>query len=348
MSQEKSSVERAAFVSDRQGENADLYTLQNASGAIAKITNYGAALTELHVPDKRGELRNVVLGFPTLEQYVVARGHFGATIGRFANRICGGKFTLEGREYQLYKNDRDSNTLHGGRIGFDKRMWKTEQTDTTNGASVALAYSSENMEEGFPGQVEVHVVYTLTDQNALEIQFTAQTTKATPINLTNHSYFNLNGESGTMLDHELWIDSDYTTETNDKLCPTGLLKRVAGTACDFRTEELIGEKMARLPSGYDHNFCLNSPSMDRPSLTLHAPRTGITLDMFTNQPGVQVYSSTHMKPEETCGAFDKYYGLTLETQNYPDAINQPKFPDSVLRSGETYVHNVRYLFGFRG
>ena len=325
-------------------ESAGCYTLHNTNGAEVTVAAYGARVTALRVRDKSGNFRNVVLGFPALRQYEEALGYFGATIGRYANRICGARFELDGKEYQLPEND-GGNTLHGGHKGFDTRTWELDQADTT---SCAFTLSSDDMDEGFPGKLEVSVEYKLTDENALEIEFRATTTQTTPINLTHHSYFNLNGEPGSILNHALRIDADRIVVVDDKLRPTGELKHVAGTPFDFREEAIINSKISLLANGYDHNFCLNAPSMSRPSVTLYSPATGITLDMFTNQPGVQVYTSNGMTREDTCGAFDRFYGLTLETQTYPDGINHSNFPSAVLRPGQTYHHVVRYQFGIRG
>lgn len=347
MASKSSAIEKTPFGSTSFGQAAELYKLTNANGAQAWITTYGATLTKLFVPSRSGNLTNVVLGFDSLNNYEKALGYFGATIGRYANRVIKAKFSLDGKIYELYKNDRE-NTLHGGKAGFDKKVWSAEPQSPDNSLALALRYTSPDMEEGFPGNMTVDVVYTLRDDNSLHIKFHATSDKATPINLTNHSYFNLDGKPGTILDHELWVDSDRYTEVDDKLAPTGDLPNVEGTPLDFRKLHVVGKRINELALGYDHNWCLNNSSMtqpmNEPKVKLTSKQTGIELTMFTDQPGVQIYSSNFMKPEETCGAFHKSYGLTLETQHYPDSVNQPNFPNTILRPGETYNHEVVYAF----
>lgn len=344
MTNKSSAIEKTSFGTTSAGQEADLYKLTNASGAQAWITTYGGTLTKLFVPDRNGKLTNVVLGFESIREYEEALGYFGATIGRYANRIVNAQFTLDGTKYTLNKNNGE-NTLHGGKVGFDKKIWSAERKTTSDGVGLSLKYVSPDMEEGFPGEVTVDVEYMLRDDNSLAINFRATTSKATPINLTNHSYFNLNGKPSTILDHELWIDADRFTEINDTLQPTGELPPVAGTAMDFNEKTTIGKRIKQLKLGYDHNWCLRDRSLSTPDVKLSSPETGIELTMYTDQPGVQVYSGNFMVPEETCGAFKMNYGVTLETQFFPDSVNQPQFPNTILRPGETYTHNVIYAFG---
>jgi aldose 1-epimerase len=324
------------------GNEIQRFRLENDSGCAAAITTYGATLTELHVPDGWGNMGNIVLGFPTVAQYEAAQGYIGSTIGRYANRIADARFTLEGRQYHPTRND-GNNCLHGGSNGFDKRIWQVAPEPTNDGVALALTYISEDMEEGFPGRLHATIIYTLSDNDFLEVRFRAKAEKTTPVNLTHHSYFNLNG-SGTVLDHNLWIDADRFTETDENLCSTGNLRSVHGSPLDFTSPATIGERINAQFHGYDHNYCLKAPSMQRKSATVSSRTSLRRLNIYTDQPGLQVYTGNFLSLETTCGQFSKYGGLALEAQNYPDAINQPHFPNSVLLPGELYERVVRYEF----
>ena len=321
------------------------YTLTNKNGLAAKVMDYGAILTELWVPDKSGKIENVVAGFDNLKQYLDGHPFFGATTGRYANRIAKGKFTLDGKEYTLATNN-GPNHLHGGRKGFDKQVWKSEAKD----GSVKFTYLSKDGEEGYPGNLNVTVTYTLTDDNELRIDYTGTTDKPTVVNLTNHSYFNLAG-SGDVLGHELKIEADRYTPVDQNLIPTGEIAPVKGTPLDFTTAETIGKRIDQLkptPGGYDHNYVLNSGGK---SLALAArvrePNRGRVMETLTTEPGMQLYTANFVDGKLTgVGGvrYVKHGAFCLETQHFPDSPNKPNFPSTVLRPGETYETTTIYRF----
>jgi len=333
------------------------FTLVNANGIEVTITSYGGAITSLRVPDRHGTPANVVLGYETLEQYAANPLYFGCITGRCANRIAGGRFTLDGREYTLPLND-GPNSLHGGHAGFDKRVWRADAINGQGRSGVTLSYLSPDGEEGYPGNLDVTVTYTLTDANEIRIDYRATTDQPTIVNLTNHSYFNLAGEgSGPVYDHILMINADRYTPVNDNLIPTGELAPVNGTPFDFRLPKVIGAgvrgphpQIAR-GRGYDHNWVLNRPAPDDSSLLLAArlyePRSGRLLEVWTTEPGIQFYSGNFLDGTVS-GPSGRAYrqgdGLALETQHFPDAPNQPHFPSVVLRPGETYQSTTVYRF----
>lgn len=342
-------IQKTAFGKTSEGKEVELYTLTNSKGVVAKITTYGALLTELDVPDRHGKVGNVVLGFDNLDQYLKGHPFFGATAGRVANRIAKGKFKLEGKEYTLAVNN-GPNHLHGGLKGFDKKVWAAEAKQGKEGASVKLTYTSPDGEEGYPGTLTATVTYTLTEKNELRIDYTATTDKATPVNLTNHSYFNLAG-SGDVLSHELTIAADHYTATDETLIPTGEIKSVKGTPLDFTKPALIGARIKEIPDyikGYDHNFVLNAGGK---SLALAArvyePSTGRVMETLTTEPGVQLYTGNHLDGSLTGHGgvvYKKNSGFCLETQHYPDSINHPNFPSVVLNPGKTYNTTTVYKF----
>jgi aldose 1-epimerase len=342
----KATVQKSNFGKMPEGVAADLFTLTNANGLMAKITNYGATVTELHVPDKQGTPGDVVLGFDNLEQYLKGHPYFGSTVGRVGNRIAKARFTLEDKTYTLAVNN-GPNHLHGGLKAFDKVLWKAEpQKD----AAVKFTYTSPDGEEGYPGKLDVTVIMTLTDANELRIDYTATTDKATPVNLTNHSYFNLACE-GEVLAHELMLAADAFTATDDELIPTGELKPVKGTPLDFTSPKAIGSRFSQLtskPVGYDDNFVLNSGGK---SLALaahvHEPKSGRVMEVHTTEPGVQLYTGNFLDGSlkgKGGTAYRQYSGFCLETQHFPDSINQPKFPSIVLRPGQTYRQTTVHKF----
>jgi aldose 1-epimerase len=346
-------VEKVAFGKTDAGEAVDLYVLTNSRGMKAKVMTYGALLTELHVPDKNGKFDDVVLGFDDLKGYLGGHPYFGATVGRVANRIAKGKFTLDGKEYQLAANN-GPNALHGGKKGFDKMVWKAKVPDAAQPV-VEFSYVSPDGEEGYPGELKVKVTYSLTPDNAVSIQYEATTNKATPVNLSNHSYFNLaGGRSGeTILDHELQLWADRYTPVDDTLIPTGELKSVAGTPFDFTKPHKIGERMKETkgnPVGYDHNFVL-AKEIDGKQVGWSAraveKKTGRVMEMYTTEPGVQFYTANFMdgKLKGKGGvAYPQYGAFCLEAQHFPDSVNQPKFPSVILRPGETYRQTTSYKF----
>jgi len=339
------------FGKTAEGTPVKLYELTNAGGLQAKVTNYGAILTELHVPDRDGKPADVVLGFDELAGYLVKHPFFGATVGRVANRIAGGRFTLDGKVYQLAINSRP-NAIHGGLKGFDKVVWKSEPFAEPEAAGVKLSHVSPDGDEGYPGTLTAQVTYTLTNQNELKIDYRATTDKATPVNLTNHSYFNLGGAgSGTILGHELTLMADQYTPADDNLIPTGELRSVKRTPFDFTEPHTIGariEQIADKTAGYDHNFVLRG-GREQPALSarVREPKSGRVLEMYTTEPGVQLYTANHLdgKLKGKGGAvYQKQGAFCLEAQHFPDSVNHPNFPSVILRPGKTYTQTTIYKF----
>ena len=343
-------VEATVFGKLPDGTDIKIYTLSNSKGITAKVTEYGAILTELWVPDRNGKPGNVVLGFDNLERYVKGHPFFGATTGRVANRIAKGKFTLDGKEYTLAVNN-GPNHLHGGKVGFDKRVWKSRPIrGLSREVSVEFIYVSRDGEEGYPGNLTTTVVYTLTDDNELRIDYTATTDEATIVNLTNHSYFNL-AESGSILDHLLTINADRYTAADPTLIPTGELAPVKGTGLDFTAPHRIGERIAQymdFAKGYDHNFVLNTGGQ---ALGLAArveePKSGRVMEVWTTEPGVQLYCGNHLDGSLTGvggAVYQQHTGFCLETQHFPDSINKPTFPSVILRPGQTFRSTTAHRF----
>jgi aldose 1-epimerase len=330
----------------------DAYTLHNIHGASATIITYGATLTKLFVPDKTGQLGDVVLGFDKLESYEGdPHPYFGATIGRYGNRIANGKFTLEGKEYHLYINNAP-NTLHGGKVGFDRRVWKAATSENAQGESVRFTYVSPDGEEGYPGTLTVSVTYTLTNSNELQIKYAAETDKPTVLNLTNHSYFNLAG-TGDILEHVLQLNADNYTPVDSTLIPTGQISSVANTPLDFRKPTPIGAHIGELKDigGYDHNYVLNGkPATLRLAGKVEDPSTGRQMEVWTTEPGMQFYSAIHLDPSivgKGGKPYQKYGALCLETQHYPDSPNHPTFPTTVLRPGQKFTSETIYKFSVK-
>jgi aldose 1-epimerase len=327
------------------------YTLTNSHGVIVKLIDRGATLTEWHVPDKNGKMADVVFGFDDVAGYESkSNGYFGATAGRVANRIKGGQFTIDGKEYQVPKND-GPNALHGGlKRSFDKVVWDAQPFENEKGQGVVFKYVSPDGEEGYPGTLTARVTYTLNDKNELKIDYQAVTDKATPINLTNHAYFNLSGAgSPTILDHELMLAADYYTPIDATLIPTGEIAPVEGTPFDFRKFHKIGERVDQLNDkpgkGYDHNFVLNNQDGDLAlAAKVREPKSGRVLSVYTTEPGVQFYGGNFLDGAKGKDGQTYAYrsGFCLETQHYPDSVNQPKFPNAVLQPGETYKHTCVY------
>ena len=345
-----SMISTAPFGTTPDGKSVTLYTLQNTGGMQAKIMTYGACVVSLTAPDRDGNMADVVLGFDTLEEYVKSNPYFGVVVGRYGNRIAKGKFSLDGVEYTLATNN-GPNHLHGGNKGFDKVVW--DGAIVNDGKSLQLSYTSPNGEEGYPGTLKAQVTYTLTDDNALRIDYHAVTDKKTVVNLTNHSYFNLRG-SGTILDHVLRINADAITPVDTTLIPTGELFPVEGTPFDFRTPKPIGQdinaddEQIKFGGGYDHNFVLNKDG-EQPTLaaTVYEPETGREMDVYTDEPGVQFYTANFLDGTLTGknGKIAEYRsGLCLETQHFPDSPNQPSFPSTVLEPGQVYQTTTIYKF----
>ncbi len=334
------------------GEVVRIYTLKSGRGIEARIMTYGASIVSLKTPDKDGHLQNIVLGFSTLEPYLGGVPYYGATVGRYANRIAGARFVLDGVAYALSAND-GPNTLHGGVRGFDKRIWKAAVDSAHN--SLALTYVSAAGEEGFPGQLTARVTYRLREDDSLSIEYEATTTAPTPVNLANHSYFNLSGDPArSILTHELTINADRFTPVNATLIPTGELRPVAGTPFDFRSQAVIGSRIdaddaqLRIGHGYDHNWVLNTQHGEalRFAARLADPASGRVLEVLTTQPGLQFYSGNFMdgKPAGQGSVYNHRTGLCLETQHFPDSPNQQAFPDTILRPGETYSQKTVLRF----
>lgn len=347
-------VQKAPFGKTAKGETVQIYTLTNKNGLEARIADYGGTLVSLKVPDKTGKLGNVVLGFDTVEPYIKGVPFFGALIGRYGNRIANGQFTLDGKTYTLAKND-GPNNLHGGVKGFDKVIWKAVPFEDAKGPGLKLTYVAADGEEGFPGQLTTHVTYQLTGDNALHITYEATTTKATPVNLTNHSYFNLTGNTDTPIaDHELVLNADKFTPVSKVLIPTGELKDVSGTPFDFRKATKIGARIGnddeqlKFAGGYDHNWVLNQAKPGEKTLaaTLSEATSGRVMKVYTTEPGVQFYSGNFLdgKPAGTGTEFKHRTGLCLETQHFPDSPNQANFPSTILKPGQTYHTETVFAF----
>ncbi len=343
-------LDHKVFGKTPDGAEVKIYTLSNSKGMTAKVSEYGGILTELWVPDRNGKPGNVVLGFDNLDRYVKGHPYFGATTGRVANRIANGKFTLDGKEYTLAVNN-GPNHLHGGVKGFDKRVWRSRALPATGReVAVEFTYVSQDGEEGYPGTLTTTVVYTLTDDNELRIDYTATTDKATIVNLTNHSYFNL-GESGSILDHVLMINADRYTAADETLIPTGELAPVKSTGLDFTQPRRIGDRIADYMSfakGYDHNFVINGGGK---AMTLAArvqdPKSGRQMEVWTTEPGVQLYCGNHLDGSLTGvggAVYGQHTGFCLETQHFPDSINKPNFPSVVLRPGQTFKSTTANRF----
>ena len=345
----------ASFGKTTDGTEVQLFTLTNAHGLKATITNYGGTLTSLLVPDKIDKLSDVILGFDNVSGYqspafLKSNPYFGALIGRYGNRIKGGKFTLNGKAYTLAKNN-GPNTLHGGKVGFNQKVWEATPGTSADGQTLTLRYLSKDGEEGYPGYLNVTVVYTLTNDDALRIDYTATTDKATPLNLTNHTYFNLDlGKSKDVLSHQVTLPADRYTVVDATLIPTGELRPVKGTPFDFTTPHAIGERIAQVPGGYDHNWVLNQATGQHSAATVYEATTGRTMEVTTDQPGVQFYTGNFLDGTLTGKGgvvYGKHAGFCLETQHFPDSPNQPKFPSTVLKPGETYHTMTSYKFGVR-
>ncbi|XP_062503436.1 galactose mutarotase-like isoform X2 [Corticium candelabrum] len=349
------SVTKSRFGLLDDGRVVDLYTFKNENGFSYTLSTYGAALVSISCPNKNNEIDDVAFGFDNLQEYAENAAFFGVTVGRVANRIAGGKFTLDGKEYQLARNNGE-NHLHGGPTGFHHRLWSGSYDESSN--SVTLTYVSADGEEGYPGQLKVAVVFSLSTDNAITIRYKAEATHPTIVNLTNHSYFNLSGHSsGPITGHLIQLNAERYTPVNDQLIPTGEMLSVEGTPWDLRSLVSIGKRIKETDTrGFDHNFCLGSDIPSQATTgslkecgSVTDPKSGRKLEIHTTQPGVQFYTSNFL-----CGKiagkggyrYQKYGGFCLETQNYPDAINQPAFPTCVLLPGSQYDHVTTYKFSW--
>lgn len=351
----QATVTKSSFGKTAAGENIDLYVLRNVNGMETKITNFGGIVVSLTAPDRNGAFADVVLGFNDLESYLTKNNpYFGALIGRYGNRIGKGRFKLNGVEYKLAVNNGE-NHLHGGIKGFDKVIWTGREMRTKDGPAVVLTYVSKDGEEGYPGNLRVRVVYTLTNKNELKIDYSATTDKATVLNLTHHSYFNFHGEgNGDILDHRVTINANRFVPTDAGSIPTGELRRVMGTPFDFRKATAIGarinddEEQLKLGNGYDHTWVINGrPGVLRFAATASEPTSGRRMEVWTTEPGMQFYTGNFLDGTLT-GKGGKPYprrsGFCFETQHYPDSPNQPSFPSTTLRPGATYRSTTIYRF----
>jgi aldose 1-epimerase len=348
-------IRKQPFGMTANQEPVDLYTLTNVNGLEARIMTYGATVVSLKVPDRRGKLADVVLGYESLEGYLKNSPFFGAIVGRYGNRIGKGRFSLNGKEYTLAKNNGE-NTLHGGTKGFDKVVWRAKEAKQKDGDSLSLSYLSKDGEEGFPGNLSVTVVYTLTNNNELKIEYSATTDKITVVNLTHHSYFNLAGE-GSILNHQLMIDANRFTPVDEGLIPTGELRSVKGTPMDFTRSSTIGARIDQqdeqltFGKGYDHNWVLNNPGGKLAfAARVYEPGSGRVMEVFTTEPGLQFYSGNFLDGTITGKGGQVYkqrYGFCLETQHFPDSPNKPKFPSTVLKPGQHYTSTTIYKFAVK-
>ncbi|MBZ0303031.1 MAG: galactose mutarotase [Anaerolineae bacterium] len=342
----------------RNGTSVDAYTLTNTSGTAVTILTYGGVIASIDVPDRDGQRANIALGFDNFADYEARSPYFGCITGRYANRIAYGKFSLDGVDYQLAVNN-GANHLHGGLVGFNKKVWSAREVHTNADAGVALSYRSPDGEENYPGSLDVTVTYTLTETGSLRIDYDATTDRATVLNLTNHSIFNLAGEgSGTIENHLLTVNADYYTPVNENLIPIGERTPVAGTPLDFRLPKAIapGQRSSHpqivRAQGYDHNFVINRPDPDDSSLVFAArvyePGSGRILEVWTTEPGIQFYGGNFLD-STLVGTSGRIYrqgdGLALETQHFPDSPNQPNFPSTVLRPGEMFHSTTVLKFG---
>lgn len=337
-----------------------LYKLRNAKGMEVHITNYGAIITAILVPDRNGKLGDVALGYHRLEDYLNApdKPYFGAVVGRYGNRIAGGQFTIDGRTYSLAKNN-GPNALHGGNLGFDKVVWEATQRSDAEQSQVVLKYTSRDGEEGYPGNLQVQVTYTLNAANQIVVDYVATTDQATPVNLTQHTYFNLRGEgNGDILGHELMLNAATFTPVDETLIPTGELAPVTGTPFDFQTAKPIGRDIGKddaqlkIGGGYDHNFVLKPGAAGQLNLAaeVYEPESGRVLTVHTSEPGIQFYCGNFLDGRLRGKSGQPYVnrgGFCLETQHFPDSPNQPNFPSTLLRPGETYETRTVFSFSAR-
>jgi aldose 1-epimerase len=350
----KSQVHKESFGKTEDGKPVDLYSLTNANGLEVRAMNFGSEIVSIKVPDKAGHLDDVVLGYDNLEGYLKNPAYFGAVVGRYANRIAKGMFTLNGQTFNLAKNN-GPNTLHGGLKGFNKQLWDGKEFKNDQGVGVEFSYLSKDGEEGYPGNLQVKVKYTLTEDNRLVVDYEATTDKATPLNLSQHSYFNLAGEgNGDILQHHLLLNADRFTPVDKDLIPTGELRAVQGTPMDFNKPTAIGARINQdyeqlvLGRGYDHNWVINRKdnTLTRAAL-VHEPTTGRVLEVLTTEPGVQFYSGNFLDGTITGKhghVYKQRYGFCLETQHFPDSPNHPKFPTTILQPGQTFRSQTVFKF----
>lgn len=356
MIEAKPKIKKESFGKTTDGKAVEVYTLTNSADAEAKIINYGGRIVSLKMPDNNGNFEDVVLGYDDLKDYENDNAFFGGIIGRYGNRIAKGKFSLNGKEYTLAKNNGE-NHLHGGIKRFDVSVWTAKSSENKEGAVLELNYLSKDGEEGYPGNLNVKVVYTLTENNELKIEYSATTDRDTVVNLTNHSYFNLRGAgSGTILDHVLTINADKFTPTDETAIPNGELRSVANTPFDFLKPTKIGERInsdyeqIKIGKGYDHNYVLNRTSNELSlAATVFEPTSRRFMEVLTTEPGIQLYSGNYLDGKK--GKNGKIYefrgAFCLETQHFPDSPNRPDFPTTVLKKGQQYLTTTVYKFSVK-
>ena len=348
---------RSSFGQMPDGVAVDLFTLTNSNGVEVRAITYGCIIVSLRVPDRDGRLDDIVLGYDSLDGYLKSSPYFGAVVGRYANRIAGGRFTLDGKAHTLATNN-GPNHLHGGVKGFDKVLWQAEEARTTDGVGVTFTYASPDVDQGYSGKLTARVTYTLTGRNELIVAFHAITDKPTPINLAQHSYFNLAGDGKRdVLDHELLINADGFTPVDSTMIPSGAISPVEGTPFDFRTPKKIGARIndnheqLRNGLGYDHNFVLRRQGDGLvQAARVVEPTTGRELEISTTEPGIQLYTGNFLDGSITGKSghvYQKRYGFCLETQHYPDSPNKPQFPTTILRPGEEYRSKTTFTFSVR-
>jgi aldose 1-epimerase len=342
------SIQKENWGKSPEGRDIFLYTLENGNGVSAGITNFGGIVVFLKVPSKKGGPEDIVLGFDSLKPYLNEHPYFGALIGRYGNRIAEGKFVIDGKEYLLAKNN-GSNSLHGGIKGFDKVVWDAETVRDSSFVGLKLSYLSPDGEEGYPGNLKVTVIYRLTKNNGLEIEYEAETDKPTPVNLTHHSYFNLKGSQyGDILDHKIVIKADRYTVVNDQLIPTGELRPVGNTPFDYSHYTSIGSRINQVPGGYDHNYVLSKKPGEYSLVAgVTEPVSGRSMEVYTTEPGLQFYSGNFLDGTlkgKGGRMYQKHDGFCMEAQHFPDSPNQPSFPPVILHPGEKYHQKTAYRF----
>lgn len=330
------------------GKDIYLFQLEDPGKMIIRLTNYGGIVTSVIVPDRNGKMDDVVLGFDSLQDYLKGHPYFGCITGRYANRIAGGKFSIDGKEFNVSRNTGE-NTLHGGYSGFDKKIWEAREYRNGEEAGIELTYISPDGEEGFPGNLEVRVIYSMLPDQGLKIDYFATTDAPTPINLTHHGYFNLKGEgNGDIMDLVMMIDADRYTVVDGALMPTGELRNVTGTPFDFRKAKSIGKDFAMVEGGYDHNFVLNNQGRLINVARVMDPGSGRYMDVLTTEPGMQFYAGNFLDGTlvgKSGRPYQKNFAFCMETQHFPDSPNIPSFPNTILRPGEEYRHTTIYHFG---
>jgi aldose 1-epimerase len=346
-------ITQEPFGSTPDGTKVDIFTLKNANGMEARICNYGGIVVSIKTPDRNGKMADVVLGYDNLDSYIKRNPFFGALVGRYANRIAKAKFTLDGKTYTLAANHKGINALHGGLKGFDKQVWKASTSVHNGEPSLELTYFSKDGEEGYPGNLNVKAVYTLTRDNALRLDYTATTDKDTIVNFSHHSYFNLAGD-GDVLNHEVIINADKFTPVDNTLIPTGELRPVTGTPFDFLTPHKIGERIGaadeqiKIAGGYDHNWVINKPAGELAVCArVTEPTTGRIMEVLSTEPGLQFYSGNFLDGSITGKGGRAYHGraaFCMEPQHFPDSPNQPSFPSTVLKPGQVFHSTIMYRF----